>query len=110
MRLKVGSKIINVTVMDDRPEPVIPLVSRTVDNTYEAAYYMCAGGRVTSVRTRKTANNSKKGFHYQWIIEMDNIPENRVELWRLGHAKCQVRELQAQRTKLKRMVKKTYER
>jgi hypothetical protein len=83
-------------------------ISKRVENTYEAAYYMTGGAKVTSVETRTLPKNTKKNYKNQWTFYLTNIPLNYVELWQTGKCSINPRQIEPLRNKLKRLVKRTY--
>lgn len=88
-----------------RPEK---LLRRKIEDTYEAAYYLTFGAHITGAYVRRVARNkiTKKGFSNQWIVEMDDIPETQVYIWKQGYPLANARELADARKKVKRAVKR----
>jgi hypothetical protein len=81
-------------------EPVKKL-NRKTHNTYEASYYMMCGALVDTVEFRKGA-----GGETQWWIHLSNVSSHRVEDWNLGKANVDLRQFEASRMKLKKIVRK----
>lgn len=83
------------------------LLSKKVDDTYEAAYYLLFGASITGGYIRKVALNrvDKVGFRDQWILLMEGIPESQYIIWREGYPLANVKDLMNARKKVKRSVK-----
>lgn len=85
---------------------------RSVRNTYEAAFYMTQGAVITNVEISKIAENSKKRTfkqRYQWIVELDHVSYGAVRLWKTHQAVANVRDIERERNRIKRFVKKILE-
>jgi hypothetical protein len=86
------------------------MISKVTRNLYEAAYYLTQGGVLTGVDIRKA--HSKKdlaiGIVDLWYTHVDNIPEQAVTDWETDRATCNVRELEAARSKVKKFAHKHY--
>lgn len=84
------------------------MTSRTTLNTYEAAWYLMHGATLREVveRTQPRKKVQRKMYSKQWVLTLDNIPEEAITLFLDGRAVAPVRDLEAARTKLKRKVKK----
>lgn len=80
------------------------MLNKTVGNTYEAAYYLIGGARISEVRFRKLPMNSKEMFSTRWIFEMEDIPNSYIDKWRMGQAVADVKQIEAQRKKIKKLV------
>lgn len=83
-------------------------VSRSTKDTYEAAYYLKYGARVTRVRTTPVPRSKvkKRGYYEQWTIHLESVPASRIVLWETGRAIEKVQEIATWRRRLKRDVKR----
>lgn len=75
-------------------------------NTYEAAYYICRGAKLYSVRTRRLPSNlaNKRGYYTQWYMTLIDVPQRAINNFRQGYPMIDVRELASARRRLKRSV------
>jgi hypothetical protein len=82
---------------------------RVVKDTYEAAYYMVNGAQMDTVRSIPVPMNKqgRKGYRYQWIMHMQDVPLDCVNDWQSGKATCGVQSLENARRNLKRQVKRS---
>lgn len=79
---------------------------RKTDNTYEAAFYLMFGAIVDNVRISRLNNAQahKKMFRNMWIIELSNVPEDKVREWGFGTATANIRDYESARKKLKKLI------
>ena len=83
------------------------LLSKKIDNLYEAAYYTLFGAWITGAYIRRVPLNrvDKVGYRDQWIVLMEGIPESQYIIWREGYPLANVKDLMNARKKVKRSVK-----
>lgn len=77
-------------------------------STYEAAYYIMYGGVFSKLRQVKLCDreSGKKGYLYQWILTIDNVPVNIIETWRTRCAFGNITNFIDARIKLKKAIKR----
>lgn len=75
----------------------------TIDDTYEAAYYIISGARLVSVDGREPTPQEKKRrkVKYIWLFELEGVPEWAVTKWRTHEAVGNIRDFRNVRMKLK---------
>jgi hypothetical protein len=79
------------------------------DDTYEAAFYMVHGARITGVSQGKLPDHRRKQFlsSHNWMIFLENVEDMDIVNYHNNTAVVNVREFEYCRRKLKRIVSKT---
>lgn len=75
-----------------------------VKDTYEAAFYLCVGGKLVDLRKRKLAENKidKFGFRERWYITLSDVPSCMIDKFRNGTAHVNVADLKRERLRVKK--------
>jgi hypothetical protein len=80
----------------------------TTESTYIASYYMIHGGKLSSVKERKTLNkkDNKSGIYHKWVLSFTGVSPKHIENIKNRTAQVRLDELADTRAKLKIKVKK----
>lgn len=107
--MSIIDKLFNRTNIKE--EEIIPKFTQlSIQDTYDAAYFMTKGARVHKIVKRKLRENkiAKLGYREKWIIHLVNVRLDDIEALRNGTAMVHYDSFRRERLRLKRIARETY--